>query len=60
MLYTQIRYSAIAAFLFSGAKSKRLDAMEEVKQAATGVRLTAREIADKYGVKSEGNIAELE
>ncbi len=34
--------------------------MEEVKQAATGVRLTAREIADKYGVKSEDDIAELE
>ncbi len=34
--------------------------MGEVKQAATGVRLTAREIADKYGVKSEDDIAELE
>ncbi len=46
--------------LFStGANSKRLDAMGEVKQAATGVRLTAREIADKYGVKSEDDIAEL-
>ncbi len=47
-------------FFSVGAKSKRLDAMGEVKQAATGVRLTAREITDKYGVKSEGNIAELE
>ncbi len=36
------------------ANSKRLDAMEEVKQAA------AREIADKYGVKSAEDIAELE
>ena len=41
--------------LFSvGDKSKRLDTMEQVKQAA------AREIADKYGVKSEDDIAELE
>ena len=41
-------------FFSAGANSKRLDAMEEVKQAA------AREIADKYGVKSEDDIAELE
>ncbi len=47
-------------FFSVGANTKRLDAMGEVKQAATGVRLTARKIADKYGVKSEGNIAELE
>ncbi len=38
------------------ANSKRLDAMGEVKQAATGVRLTAREIEEKYGVKSENDI----
>ncbi len=47
-------------FFSVGANSKRLNAMGEVKQAATGVRLTAREIADKYGVKSEDDIAELE
>lgn len=41
-------------FFSVGANSKRLDAMGEVKQAA------AREIADKYGVKSEDDIAELE
>lgn len=41
--------------LFSvGDKSKRLDTMEQVKLAA------AREIADKYDVKSEDDIAELE
>ena len=40
--------------LFSvGDKSKRLDTMEQVKQAAT------REITDKHGVKSEGNIVDL-
>ncbi len=41
----------------TGANSKRLDAMEQVKLAATGVRLTAREIADKYNVKSTEDIA---
>ncbi len=41
-------------FFSAGANSKQLDAMEEVKQAA------AREIAEKYGVKSEDDIAELE
>ncbi len=41
-------------FFSVGANSKRLDAMGEVKQAA------AREIADKYGVKSEKDIADLE
>ena len=35
-----------------GAKSKRLDTMEQVKRAA-------REIADKHGVKSEEDIADL-
>lgn len=41
--------------LFSvGDKSKRLDTMEQVKLAS------AREIADKYGVKSEDDIAEPE
>ena len=40
-------------FFSAGANSKRLDAMEEVKQAA-------REIAEKYGVKSAEDIAELE
>ncbi len=46
---TQVRH------LFSvGANSKRLDTMEQVKLAA------AREIADKHGVKSEDDIAELE
>lgn len=41
--------------LFSvGAKSKQLDTMEQVKQAV------AREIADRHGVKSESDIAELE
>ena len=41
--------------LFSvGANSKRLDTMEQVKLAA------AREIANKYAVKSEDDIAELE
>ncbi len=46
---TQLRH-----FFSAGANSKRIDAMEEVKQAA------AREIADKYGVKSEDDITELE
>lgn len=41
-------------FFSAGANSKRLDTMEEVKQAV------AQEIADKYGVKSEDDIAELE
>lgn len=41
-------------FFSVGANSKRLDAMEQVKLGA------AREIADKYGVKSEDDIAELE
>ncbi len=41
-------------FFSVGANSKRLDAMEEVKQAAT------REIADKHGVKSAEDIVELE
>lgn len=41
--------------LFSvGANSKRLDTMEQVKLAA------AREIADKYGAKSEDDVADLE
>ncbi len=41
--------------LFSiGDNPKRLDTMEQVKQAA------AREIEDKHGVKSEGDIADLE
>ncbi len=47
-------------FFSAGANSKRLDAMEQVKLAATGVRLTAREIADKYNVKSTEDIAALE
>ncbi len=41
-------------FFSVGSNPKRLDAMGEVKQAA------AREIADKYGVKSAEDIAELE
>ncbi len=41
-------------FFSVGTNSKWLDAMEEVKQAA------AREIADKHGVKSEDDIADLE
>lgn len=42
-------------FFFSvGANSRRPDTMEQVKTAA------AREIADKYGVKSEDDIADLE
>ncbi len=41
-------------FFSVGANSKRLDAMEEVKQAA------AREIADKYGVKPEDDVDDLE
>ncbi len=41
-------------FFSVGANSKRLDAMEEVKQAA------ARKIADKHNVKSQDDIANLE
>ena len=43
----------VTAMVFTfGAKSKRLDTMEQVKRAA-------REIADKHGVKSEEDIADL-
>ncbi|MGN1329139.1 MAG: plasmid recombination protein, partial [Eubacterium sp.] len=41
-------------FLFSAVSTSKPDAMTQVKLAA------AREIADKYGVKSEGDIASLE
>lgn len=41
-------------FLFSAVSTSKPDAMTRVKLAA------AREIADKYGVKSEGDIASLE
>ena len=41
-------------FLFSAVSISKPDAMTQVKLAA------AREIADKYGVKSEGDIASLE
>ena len=41
-------------FLFSVVSTSKPDAMTQVKLAA------AREIADKYGVKSEGDIASLE
>lgn len=41
-------------FLFSAVSTSNPDAMTRVKLAA------AREIADKYGVKSEGDIASLE
>lgn len=41
-------------FLFSAVSTSKPDAMTQVKLAA------AREIADKYGVKSEGDITSLE
>ena len=44
----------ISRFLFSAVSTSKPDAMTQVKLAA------AREIADKYGVKSEGDIASLE
>ena len=46
--------SQLRHFFSVGANSRRLDTMEQVKQAA------AREIAEKYGAKSEDDIAELE
>lgn len=47
--------SLVTARIFSAsANSKRIDTMGQVKQAA------ACEIADKHGVKSEDDIAELE